>query len=381
MKVLQVVNSLERGGLEVMLVRSLAYLQKAGIQVDFCCQSSCGSTLEKEVRDAGCTVVKIGKSAVPVRTATALQAVLDKGDYDIVHSHLGYSSGGIALAAHRAGVPCIVSIHSSVPTSLWNWQGKFGLALLRKAWLGWHRSLMNRYATCFIGHSEVNLQSFCGKGSVYKRKYHVILNGVVDGQTMPVHDQARAKLGITDAHPVLLHVANIRPLKNYECLFDIAVEVRRRHPRLLLIVVGDGSHRPYVESLAHSKGLRSCTRFVGAVEDPWVYYAASDVLVFPSWSEGCGNVLVEGQWAGLPIVASDIPAHRESVCEEQRDCLFAPEDPISGARKVLGRLESSVASARLAGKRHAQDKYSVSRYSDETARLYHTIAEEAASAP
>ncbi|SCA63992.1 hypothetical protein SCG7086_BM_00100 [Chlamydiales bacterium SCGC AG-110-P3] len=379
MRVLQVVNSLERGGLEVMLVRALPYLQKAGVQIDFCCQSSGSSLMEQEVKEAGCQVFHIGKSAIPNRTAAALREHLSNVHYDAVHSHLGYSSGGIALGAYQAGVSCVVSLHSSMPTSLWRWREKPLLGFLRTAWLRWHRRLIQRYSSCFVAHSKAVLEAFCGNGSVHRRRYHVILNGVVDGQTTPAHDQAREQLGIADdAYPILLHLANVRPIKNYECLLDIAVEVRRSHPKMLLLVVGEGSHRPYVESLAYTKEIRPFVRFIGGVENPWPFYAAADVMVFPSWSEGCGNVLIEGQWAGTPIVASDIPAHRESVCEEQRDFLFAPEDPISGARKVLRQLESRSAAGRLAGKRHAQDNYGVSRFSQEVVSLYHGVAKEVA---
>lgn len=48
-------------------------------------------------------------------------------------------------------------------------------------------------------------------------------------------------------------------------------------------------------------------RFCGFVPDLERYYAMMDVLVLPSYREGFGNIIIEAQAMGLPVIVTDIP--------------------------------------------------------------------------
>ncbi len=111
------------------------------------------------------------------------------------------------------------------------------------------------------------------------------------------------------------------------------------------------------------------------------YYDAADVFVFPSLYEGFGNVLVEAQLHRLPIVASDIPAHREAVALGQHDYLFPVHRIDLGADLVLGRLALPTENYREVvdeSYRYAIDHFSIDRmvanivdiYGDVYARSY-----------
>src|SRR5207244_1912357 len=84
------------------------------------------------------------------------------------------------------------------------------------------------------------------------------------------------------------------------------------------------------------------THFIGEV--PWdhvpSYLAASDVFVYPSPWEGSPNAVIEAMAAGVPVVVSDIAAHREII--EHGRTGFLASDPESMARCVdtLGPRES-----------------------------------------
>jgi glycosyltransferase involved in cell wall biosynthesis len=52
---------------------------------------------------------------------------------------------------------------------------------------------------------------------------------------------------------------------------------------------------------------------------------ASDLLVLPSWSEGCPNVVVEALACGRPVVATDVGGTREIV-DADNGLLVAPRD-------------------------------------------------------
>ena len=68
-------------------------------------------------------------------------------------------------------------------------------------------------------------------------------------------------------------------------------------------------------------------------EEVHLLYRDADLFVFPSLAESFGHPLVEAMASGLPVLASDIPVHRE-ICEDAA-FYFSPLDPEDLAKNVL----------------------------------------------
>src|SRR5208282_911838 len=73
-------------------------------------------------------------------------------------------------------------------------------------------------------------------------------------------------------------------------------------------------------------GLAGCVRYLGVLryEQTWQAYREADVFVFPSLCESFGHPLVEAMAAGLPVMASGIPVHRE-ICGDAAE-YFPPRN-------------------------------------------------------
>ena len=72
------------------------------------------------------------------------------------------------------------------------------------------------------------------------------------------------------------------------------------------MLVGDGSHRGYLQALAKHLGIAEHVRFAGRQRNPFKYLSKATVFVLPSLSEGMPNVLLEAMTCGCPVIASDI---------------------------------------------------------------------------
>ena len=156
--------------------------------------------------------------------------------------------------------------------------------------------------------------------------------------------------------PLILAVGGIEPRKGSDTLVQAIASLRQSGRRPVLAVVGGHSfqdYRPYRERVLASLpdlGLRleEDVLLLGTVPDAELpaWYAAADVLAFPSTKEGWGLAVLEAMSAGLPVVASDLPVFREYL-RPGRDALLTP---VNDAPALAAALAAVLDDQRLAGR-------------------------------
>ena len=149
----------------------------------------------------------------------------------------------------------------------------------------------------------------------------VIPNGVDTTKYRPVTPEEKRRLrleiGIPDHAVVLAYLGWLGHGKGTDVLLKTWASLRRTHPELLLLTVGDyldgtNINGPMAEFLrTHDLSpdlLRSPDwKHVGRVPDAEKYLQASDLFCFPSRREGFGTVQIEAMACGLPCVVNDLP--------------------------------------------------------------------------
>ena len=132
----------------------------------------------------------------------------------------------------------------------------------------------------------------------------------------------------------VLSVSRLVPHKNHAVILRAAARVS---PRPLVRILGEGPEAENLRRLADTLGVR--LDLPGAWASDQAIHAAyreATVLVCPSRFEGFGLTPLEGLAMGLPVLASDIPPHREFLGDAVR--YFAPNDDAHLVRE----LESAV---------------------------------------
>ena len=109
--------------------------------------------------------------------------------------------------------------------------------------------------------------------------------------------------------------------------------LRVLHDNLRLLVIGDGPERSMLERFASLASDLDHIRFLGHRDDVWRIMPHLDVLWNGSGYEGQSNAVMEAMAAGVPVVASDIPANRELVVHGETGFLV----PIAGRAAARGR--------------------------------------------
>ena len=136
---------------------------------------------------------------------------------------------------------------------------------------------------------------------------------VYNGANLDRFDEARRRLLTSrKPSPVLTvgMVATLEDHKDQDTLIRAAAELEQRGFQLRVRLIGDGSRRAQLEALVEELGAP--VEFLGSRADIPDRIAELDVFVFSTTDrEGLGIALIEAMAAGVPVIASDVPACRE----------------------------------------------------------------------
>ncbi|MCC5793955.1 MAG: glycosyltransferase [Chromatiales bacterium] len=83
---------------------------------------------------------------------------------------------------------------------------------------------------------------------------------------------------------------------------QLIIELARRQPGIVFVLVGSGRDEPVLRKAAARLGN---LRFVGQVSNVGDCLAAFDLFIYPSRHEGLGSILLDALKQGLPVLASD----------------------------------------------------------------------------
>jgi glycogen(starch) synthase len=126
-------------------------------------------------------------------------------------------------------------------------------------------------------------------------------------------------------------------------------QVRERLPEARLTIVGSG--RPASDVLAdfaeHDCPSVCVIPHIADESEMIAQYAAHDVFLMPSLSEGSPLALLEAMAAGLPIAAARVGGVPDVIAHEEHGLSFDALDPSDGARQVCRLLGDNVTAQRL----------------------------------
>jgi glycosyltransferase involved in cell wall biosynthesis len=137
----------------------------------------------------------------------------------------------------------------------------------------------------------------------------VIPNGV-DADELA---EARQRSSLSEASRAGLEVLSVGRLDAYKATERLVEAVPHLPVGSRLVLVGDGSNRARLAQKAQELGISNRVLFVGQVSRAQLmaHYRAADVFSSLSRHESFGLAVLEAGVAGLPVLASDLPAHRE----------------------------------------------------------------------
>ena len=200
------------------------------------------------------------------------------------------------------------------------------------------------------------------------------------------HDQLDRELGRYGLRPgeYFLFAGGVSPHKNPTTLVEAyAILLADRGEAPPLVIVGDLERDPYlsagpaVRAAAERHGLGDRLVLPGFVSDEALacLYTGATAVALPSLAEGFGLPAVEAAACGAPVLASDLPAHRETMGDAA--LYFPSTDSAALARLLATMLDDPGARRRLAAL--GQDAVSGLSWEAAAERLRAVIEETAAT--
>lgn len=178
-------------------------------------------------------------------------------------------------------------------------------------------------------------------------RIRVLPNGVdLNAFSVVPQREARRALGLDTDDRLILCVGNLIPEKGQQVLIEALGLMRAMGsvlPRLLIIGSDPRGGRRYLhqlERLQQRLGINDQITFVGPKPQPELasWYAAADMLVLPSFREGCPNVVREALACGRPVIASRVGGVPELVTSDRLGMLVQPGDPRQLAQAIASGL-------------------------------------------
>lgn len=255
---------------------------------------------EPELLEKGCRIHHIPS---PTKNQFAYLRTLIKMfreyRFDVVHSHTMFSSGWAMLAGKLCGVPCRIAHSHSI-------RGPEKRSLVKQTYEKAMRKLILLCATHCVA---------CGNGAgewlfgveKYRRKGILIYNGIELSRFAfdeGTRQKMRQELGL-EGRFVIGHAGHMAPVKNQVFLLERMPEILKRKPDAVLLLLGDGKDRGFLEEKARVLGIEQHVIMTGNVSNVAQYLNAMDIFAFPSLYEGMPLAMIEAQTNGLPCVISD----------------------------------------------------------------------------
>ncbi len=329
LRVLQVVTQMNRGGMENRLMDIYRNVDRERIQFDFyTLRREPGSFDEEIVSLGGRVYYNDGFSAARVFSIPQrFEAFFgEHPEYSVCHAHMNQWCAPILEGARRAGVPVRIA-HARTALA-----GRSASVFVKN----FIRNLYAESPTHRFAVSEKAALWLYGKRRVERGVCEVWPNAI-ESEKFLFDAQKRARtreeLGLSDEF-VVLHVGNLRRVKNHDFLFAVFAEILNAEPNAHLLLAGGGEREAELKEFAHTLGISQKVQFLGSRSDIPELLSAADVFVFPSFYEGLPGAVLEAQAASLPCFISDTIAPEVQLSEEVK-MLSIGEEPHKWASAVL----------------------------------------------
>ncbi|ASJ03590.1 hypothetical protein A3L09_10140 [Thermococcus profundus] len=283
-------------------------------------------------------------------------------EFDVIHVHSPLSP---PIEPEVVNIPLISTIHTSLMEDIKHYQVQNVETIGQKltTYLSGYPLTMKLIENSSI-ITTVSSAVAREVQEYYGRTPLILGNGVDERKFYPVENKEGG---------YLLYVGRLDYRKGVIDLLKAAQVLRNDLGYVKILIVGKGPLYNNIK-VAITRNNLDNVKLLGHI--PWErllwLYRNAEVFVFPSHYEGLPTVVLEAMSSGLPVVASDIPAHRDVIVTGYNGLLSKKGSPESIAENILTVLEDEKLKKKLEknARKTIERKFTWNKISRKFERIY-----------
>lgn len=366
MKVLHILDTVERGGIEMLELDVCRNAARNGLDLIF---AHCGGgSLAAEFAASG-TPVHYLRRRLPLDPllVLSLRRLIKDENVDIVHTHLAVAGVHGYLASLGTNAKNVFTFH------------------------GFYDSAKERHAASFlIPRMAKNIA--CSNGLLewlrdeqavdINHNFSVLYNGVDPKRLEYDGEDLRAELGLPAGSILFGMVANFYAAarKDQLTLCRAFADAADELPNAHLILVGSvetGAESKYQQclDLCREEGILDRVHFLGRRSDMPKVLSSLDICVMSSLHEGLPIALIEAMLAQKPCILSDIPPHIEASRNGRYAEIFETKNVGQLSEKMIELARNQTRREQLAISAHefATEQFSIDAHLRALSKLYASL--------
>ena len=348
------------------------------------------SVLGRELSALGiavCPMPDMVESLNPLKLWPAVQQLTElihTHKPDLVHGHSAIGGLVSRVAAHRAQVPAVYTVHG--------FGFKPEVPLVRRTAAALAEHMMARWTAHMICVSKYERELALGL-AIDADRVHVIANGIARlpapianpsqseaSNTSDSQHTSAAPAQNSSAMPRLIMVARMKQPKRHDLLLQALAKVRNTLGyEVPVTLAGGGPLNDEIRAQAKTLNLKNTT-WAGDVSHVSELLAQHDVFVLLSDHEGMPITVLEAMRAGLCVLASNLPGIREQINAYQ-DGILVTNTPDAVAEKLLQLIRDPHMRKRLgrAAQQKFEDSFTAESMAERVLQVYRQCTQEASA--
>jgi len=363
LRIVQIIDEISMGGAEKLLITLAGQAQAYSLDITIVSLSSNNDQMMLDELSRLRTKVKIfpAKHLHDLRCIFRLTCFLSSQKFDLVQCHLTYANIIGTLCGRLAGLPVVITLHTTVDEPQ-----RFNLAKeILRIWI--YRLCTKRIVAVAYEIAAVYQARFRG------RSIDVIPNAVSITEAISNDERNRLRQELVGdaSRPVAISVGRITPDKGFNDLVSAFSTLLLTHPNAALLIAGDGCLFEKIRAQIRELNLEKNVVLLGMRNDVPRLLAISDIYVSSSHREGLPLTILEAMMAGLPVVATsvgDVPR----LITPDIGLVVPPHQPESIAEAIAKLLDEPAMLRQMgaAGRALAIEQYSSQVWMERLVDLY-----------
>jgi glycosyltransferase involved in cell wall biosynthesis len=369
-KVLHILDSLNRGGAETMELDLCRNAAANGLDLTFVATG--GGELESEFRNSGVDFISL-KRRLPVdlRLVADLRRIIKERNISVAHSHQPVEALHLYLATRGTQVKRVLTLHGVYAGTKNKLALKFVLPRMDA------RVVLGKDLAAWLAQEQ---------GIDESLSFVHINNGVDAKRLLSSGRILRNELGLGKDALLLGMIANFYPDRRKDqltvCKALPKLFAHARTSEFVFVGGSSGAPRLFDEcfDFCRQQGISDRVHFLGKRPDIPDVLSSLDLFVLSSRWEGSPIAVMEAMMMGIPTVLSDIGPLKEVSSNGKYSELFESGNADDLATLLIELVHEPTRRARLGAKakRWAIEEFSIESHIAKLLRLYNSLSEPAA---